>query len=95
MRRLRDAVFDVIKRRVEKVALALPYGLADGFVAGPIDDRAEAFERPSQCRSARSRVCPGMGVEPVLEGIDGGHPGEETDDPFDSFRLARAASAGL
>ncbi len=93
--KLRDAVFDVVEGDVEEVELALPGGGSGVFVAGPVDFAAEAVQESEPVGG------PGLlggvwgGVEPVLEGIDDGDPGEDADDAFDEVSLGAVSVGGL
>src|SRR5690349_14015409 len=78
--KLSDAVFDVIERMNENMQLPMPKTGASRFVAAPVHLAAKAVHQRNPgsvpLRAAVTRV----GVNPVLEGIDGGDPGENVHD---------------
>ena len=65
-----DAVFDVVERGVEEMALALPEGFANVFISRPIELAAETIDQAEPELFAIVPAVAGMSVEPVLERID-------------------------
>src|SRR5688572_11152990 len=90
---LGDAVFDVVEGDVEEVELGAPERLAVVLDAAPILLALEAVGEAKPFGLAlRARVA-GVGVDPVLERVDGGHPREEADDLLE-LGSARAGDIG-
>jgi len=90
--KLGDGVFDVVEGVEEDVELPVPGVGAGGFVAGPVDVAAEAVDEGDPGVGALGTGVGGVGVEPVLKGIDGGDPGEEGED---GLEVVLAGAAGF
>src|SRR5271155_5749209 len=84
---LRDAVFDVVERDLKDVKLPVPDVGAGLLESAPILAAAEAVHEREPEFFPRVAGVAGMGIDPVLERIDGGHPREKLDDAFEMIAL--------
>ena len=68
--------------------LAMPEVCASLLVARPVDDRRRSG-RAGRVQAALALVAGvvRVGVDPVLEGVDRGDPGEDQDDPFEQLAV--------
>ena len=70
----------------------MPGMVAGLLVARPVDDAAEPVEQRPPGGLALVAGVAGVGVDPVLEGVDRGDPGEDQDDPLEQLAV-RAVGA--
>src|SRR5205807_1982674 len=84
---LSDSVLDVIKGVKEDVKLPMPTARPRFLVPRPVHLTAEAIEQPRPRGSALLAIVSRMGVEPVLESIDRGDPGQDQHDSFQELAM--------
>src|SRR4030095_13053987 len=88
---LRDAILDVIERVNENVELPMPKIRPHRLETAPIHIAAKTVHELKPGGTTFLASVPRMRVNPMLERIDGGDPGENLDNSFEMV-AARAGS---